>query len=251
MSGGSGGGQGGIGLSVVVPMFNEAARIPRSLPSMAAWLRGRDFSCELLAVDDGSTDATARVADRLLCEAAGGALVLTRLLRHERNRGKGAAVRTGFAAARGRRVLMCDADESAPIAEASKLLAAADAEGAALVIGSRAAPGARVEALPHRVALGRVFQAFTRLLGLPPVADSQCGFKLYDLALARRIAEEGAEDGYLMDIEHLLIARRAGARVAETGVVWRHQRGSKVRLLRDGLAMAAGAARLARRFRSV
>ncbi len=236
-------------LSVVVPMFNEAERIIKSIPSMSAWLRAQEWTSELLGVDDGSTDATARLADKLLCEATGASLVLTRLLQNESNRGKGAAVRHGFAESNGRWVLICDADESTPLSEASRLMTVAEETGAALTIGSRAVKGARVKALPHRVLFGRIFQKFTLMLRMPPVADSQCGFKLYDHTFAKRVALEGVEDGYLMDIEHLLMAERLGLRIAEVGVIWHHKKGSKVRLLRDGLAMAIGAVRLAKRFR--
>ena len=158
----------GIELSVVIPAYNEAARVGPSLRRAAAYLGGRGVAHELLVVDDGSRDATAEVA------AAAGA----RVLRHDRNRGKGAAVKTGVLACAGARVLLADADFSTPIEEIEKLeprLRDAD-----LVVGSRAlADSVITERQPlYRELMGKTFNLLIRCLGVRGFHDTQCGFKL-------------------------------------------------------------------------
>jgi dolichyl-phosphate beta-glucosyltransferase len=211
-----------VQLSVVIPAFNEAERLPRTLARLAAHLKGGGRSHEILVVDDGSTDETAARAR----EHADVAVVS-----NEGNRGKGYSVRRGMLLARGERRLMTDADLSTPIEELPRFLARMD-EGADVVIASRAVPGARIEVHQpwYRENAGRLFNLGVRLLLLPGIHDTQCGFKLFTAAAARVAFSESRLDGFSFDVEALYVARRRGFRVAELPVTWRNDAASRVGL---------------------
>jgi len=240
---------GGIGLSVVVPMYREEVRIGRTLgdlvPSLERGVPGLDGASELILVDDGSEDGTKAAVEPWIREAASGRLARVRLVRHGANRGKGAGVRTGLLASEGRWRLIMDADNSCRVDQVAGLLAVALDSGAALVAGSRRAPGAVVSASVGRRITGWAFQGALSALGMRLLSDTQCGFKLYRADAAEWIARRAREDGWCFDLEHLMLARRGGFGIAEVGVVWDHREGSNVRALRDGLAMVwrAGALR--------
>jgi dolichyl-phosphate beta-glucosyltransferase len=213
-------------LSVVNPAFNEAPRIESAIERVSAFLDGRGGSWELIVVDDGSRDPTAELVERLAARRAN-----VRLLKLDRNRGKGAALRAGVAATRGRRVLMMDADLATPIEELPALEAALE-QGAAVVAGSRAVAGARIARSQSRlrVLLGRAGNLWIRSLAVPGIHDTQCGFKLFDGEIARRLFALAREDRFGIDVEVLCLARRAlRVPVSEVGVTWRHYEGSKVR----------------------
>jgi len=218
---------------VVIPAFNEAARLPPYLDDVVAYFEGRGQPYEVLVVDDGSTDATAQRV-----EAAAARWPAVRLLRRRRNRGKGAAVRSGMLAATGERRLFTDADGATPIAEVKRLEAALDA-GADVAVGSRvvADPSVSVTARHHRVAAGRVFNWLVARSGLRGIADSQCGFKAFTAAAADDLFGQLRTDGFGFDVELLLRAQAAGYRVAEVAVNWADQEGSKVGVLRNGPGM--------------
>ena len=209
-------------LSVVIPAYNEERRLPESLAKIRAFLETRGQSFEIVVADDGSRDATAAVA-----EAKGGAA--TRVLRGETNRGKGHAVRTGMLAARGERRLMTDADLSTPIEEIVHLEGRL-ASGSDVAIGSRAVRGARIEVRQGRFreTAGRAFNVLVRLLLLPGIRDTQCGFKLFTARAAQAVFEPVRLDGFSFDVEALYVARRAGLRVAEVPVVWRNDAATRV-----------------------
>jgi dolichyl-phosphate beta-glucosyltransferase len=227
-------------LSVVLPAFNEERRLPATLERIATFLAARPDWCpaELIVVDDGSTDGTVAAA-RATTAPAGVELAVVAL---GANRGKGAAVRAGLASARGARVLISDADLATPIEELDTLAARA----VPLAVGSRAVRreliGTR-QPLPRDL-LGRSFNLFLRLLGLTVLHDTQCGFKLLDGELARRLAAELRLDGFAFDVELLARAARTGAAIAEVPVRWNHVEESRVRPLRHGLAMLADAVRV-------
>lgn len=211
-------------LSVVIPAFNEADRLPKTLARLREWLSDSHPLHEIVVVDDGSVDGTADVAR----EAGGESLVL---IRHTPNRGKGYAVRRGMLAAKGERRLMTDADLSTPIEELPQLMAELD-RGVQVAIGSRAVEGARVEVHQgaFREVMGRVFNRLVQTLLLPGLQDTQCGFKLFTGHAAEQAFGASRLDGFSFDVEALYIARRRGLRIAEVPVVWRNDEASRVSL---------------------
>jgi len=219
-------------ISVVIPAYNEADRLEATLQAVDIWLRQYGAQAEVIVVDDGSSDATGELAQRW----QGGELPL-RVLRHERNRGKGAAVRTGVLAARGELILVTDADLSTPIEEAAKLLALID--GRDVVIGSRAAPGAdlRVPQGWLRQLLGKSFNRILRIAGMTTYRDTQCGFKLWRSGAAHAVFSSSRIDGFAFDVEVLLLAQRGGYHLAEVGVEWRNSPQSRVRMVSDSVKM--------------
>lgn len=222
-------------LSVVVPAYNEARRIAPYLQSILAYLSGRGLSFEILVVDDGSSDETAALVEQI-----GARNQPIRLIRLPRNSGKGAAVRAGMQAARGAFQLYADADGATPIQEL-EWLEAAIKDGADLAIGSRTLASRdnryRVKARLHRTVLGNLFNRIVRRLGIEHIHDTQCGFKLFRQAVAQDLFSVARVNGYGFDLELLYVAQRRGYRIAEVPINWTDQPGSKVRVLRDGLAM--------------
>ena len=219
-------------LSIVVPAFNEAARIGGSIEKIDAFMRQSPLSFELIVVDDGSADNTADIVRQAHAKGL-------RLVRNERNHGKGYTVRQGVLAASGKYVLFTDADLSAPIEEVNKLLDVAMKEGADVVIGSRAVDRKSIERhqSPLRELGGIIFNFMVRLLLGLRLQDTQCGFKLFHRQKSRRIFEEQTTSGFGFDPELLFLAKRNGLKIRETAVRWSHAEGSKVKFLRDGILM--------------
>jgi len=219
-------------LSIVIPAYNEARRLPRTLARIRAWLEGQSRSAEIIVVDDGSTDGTAAVLESSRAEFAN-----LRLIAHARNRGKGASVRTGFLEARGRIVLVTDADLSAPIAEADKLLAALGSYDAA--IGSRAVDRSLIEVHQSRARelAGILFNFAVRVITGLPFVDTQCGFKAFLRERAQIAFEQQRTEGFGFDPELLFLCRRHGLEIVEVPVRWAHDADTRVRVLRDGLRM--------------
>jgi len=222
-------------LSVVIPAYNEAARLPPYLRQVTAYLGARGKPYEVLVVDDGSSDETAALVEKVRAEEPA-----VRLIRLPQNGGKGQAVRTGMRQARGRLRLFADADGAAPIQELERLETALGA-GAQVAIGSRFLasrdPRYTVRARWHRSVLGNLFNGVIQRLGLAGIADTQCGFKLFPAAVAEDLFSVSRVDGYGLDLEVLFLARRRGYRIAEVPINWTDQPGSKVRIWRDGLRM--------------
>jgi dolichyl-phosphate beta-glucosyltransferase len=228
---------GGPYLSIIVPAYNEAARLPETLRTILAYLDRQTFASEVLVVDDGSTDETAAIAEALLTPARG------RVLR-EPHRGKGATVRAGMMAARGARILFTDADLAVPIEETERLLGALD-RGYGVAIGSREGAGASREGEPaFRHIMGRVFNRLVQLLAVPGINDTQCGFKLFRAeavaAILPRLRLYGPDAPVVhgarvtgVDVEVLAIARRQRFRIREEPVRWRYGVNSKVRPVAD------------------
>jgi dolichyl-phosphate beta-glucosyltransferase len=216
-------------LSIVVPAFNEERRLGPTLSRLRDYLGRR--KAEVLVVDDGSTDATAALVQGLAKRWKG-----LRLLSLGANAGKGAAVRRGVEEARGRRILFSDADLSTPIEELPRLEAAL-ASGFAVAIGSRALDRARVGVRQpfYREAGGRLFNKLVQALTVAGIEDTQCGFKLFDAAAAKRLFARQQVPRFGFDVELLYLARRCGYRIAELPVRWENSPETKVRPVRDGL----------------
>ena len=221
-------------LSVVIPAYNEELRLPATLERVAQYLQGLQRRAEILVVDDGSTDRTAERAGEF---ARAGAMV--RLLKNPGNRGKGYSVRHGMLEAQGEWVLFSDADLSAPIEESDKLLAAAQAGGYDVAIGSRALDRSLigVHQSIFRENAGRIFNALMRGMTGLPYADTQCGFKLFRRAAAQAIFRRQLLDRFGFDVEVLYLARKLGFRAVEVPVRWNHSEGTRVSMFRDSLDM--------------
>ncbi len=216
-------------LSVVIPAFNESRRLPPTLRTVDKYLRDAHRRSELIIVDDGSTDDTAAAVDNMIREG-----LKLHLLRHDRNRGKGAAVRTGMLAASGAMVLFTDADLSTPIADVERLISALEA-GADVAIGSRALDRSLIEVHQPwiRDRMGRVFNMFVQAILLPGLKDTQCGFKLFRGDVARELFGSARVNRFAWDVEVLYLARRRGYPIAEVPVLWFNSPESKVSVWRD------------------
>jgi dolichyl-phosphate beta-glucosyltransferase len=232
-------------LSIVVPAYNEQERLVASLDRIAAYLDGSGIDAEILVVDDGSKDATAEVGAKALGSRRG------RVLRNGENRGKGASVRRGVLEARGRFVLLTDADLSTPIEEHAKLAALIRDRDLDVVIGSRALPDSDVQLRQAwlRQSMGRIFNTIMRGVTGLPYRDTQCGFKLMDRERVRPIFEKMVVDRFAFDVELLFLCARFGLAVAEAPVIWRNAAGSKVSVLVDPLNMIVDVLRVRWRFR--
>jgi len=224
---------GPLTLSIVIPAFNEERRLPTTLDVVFAWLDTTAYrDAEVLVVDDGSSDNTAAAVES---RAAGEPRL--RLVRNPGNRGKGYAIRHGMLEAKGDWILFSDADLSAPIEEFPKLLAAAEEQGAAIAIGSRALDRSLigVHQSQWREISGIVFNRIMRLITGLPFADTQCGFKLFRREAARRVFPLQRLDGFSFDVEDLFVARTLGIPTIEVPVRWNNVEGTKVGLL-QGIA---------------
>ncbi len=233
-------------LTIVIPAYNEAALIESTLEAVAAFVRERGLDTEVLVIDDGSTDGTGQLA-RQAMERLG---LSGRVIRQEPNAGKGMAVRRGMLEAAGRLILMTDADLSTPLEEYDKLRQAI-AQGADIAIASRAVPGARLEPPQPwwRQSLGQLFAFVRRMIVLPGLRDTQCGFKLWRREPAREAFSRQTIIGWAFDAEVLYIADRLGYRIAELPVLWRNRRESKVRVLRDAPSVLRDLLTIRRRHR--
>jgi len=222
-----------LSVSIVIPAYNERADIEATVDAALAYLGRSGLAGEVVVVDDGSSDDTAELVARYA-----GRHPQVRLLRNERNRGKGYSVRRGVMEARGEVVLFSDADGSTPLSEAAKLLAAIGS-GAHVAIGSRALPDSDV-AQPQpwfRRAMGWVFRNIVRLIVLRGFRDTQCGFKAFRREAAREIFRRQTLEGFAFDVEVLFIAKALGYHIAEVPVRWLDSHDSRVHPLRDPAKM--------------
>ncbi|MEN6559429.1 MAG: dolichyl-phosphate beta-glucosyltransferase [Acidobacteriota bacterium] len=233
-------------LSVVIPAYKAEARIAGTLAAVGACLDARPFASEIIVVDDGSPDRTAAAARAALAGRAS-----SRVLRQDRNLGKGATVREGVLAASGEIILFCDDDLSTPIDELDEALAALEG-GADAVIGSRAHPDSEIRIRQRRPRewLGKAFNLLVRLFVLEGYRDTQCGFKAFRRAAARDVFARLRTSGFGFDVEILALCRDLGYRVVEIPIVWRDARPSRVRILGGSWGMLKDLWRLRRLRRS-
>jgi glycosyltransferase involved in cell wall biosynthesis len=219
-------------LSIVIPAYNEERRLPRALERIREYVSGKQIEAEVLVVDDGSRDGSAKVAREWSARWPA-----VRLVSNVRNRGKGYSVRHGMLEARGRIALFTDADLSAPIEEADKLLAAL--ANADVAIGSRALDRSliTVHQSQLRELAGILFNWIVRTITGVPFRDTQCGFKAFVLERARILFEQQKIEDFGFDPEILFLAKRHGLLAVEIPVRWAHDPATKVRVFRDSLRM--------------
>jgi glycosyltransferase involved in cell wall biosynthesis len=223
-------------LSIIIPAYNEQSRLPRAFERIRSYLAshgGREGQVEILVVDDGSSDGTARTVAEWARELPG-----VRLIPNGVNRGKGFSVRHGMLEARGRIALFTDADLSAPIEEADKLFAAIES-GADVAIGSRALDRSLIFVHQSRLRelAGIIFNGFVRALTGLSFGDTQCGFKAFRREPCRIIFEQQRIERFGFDPEILFLAKHHGLRSAEVPVRWAHDAATKVHVLRDSVMM--------------
>ena len=220
--------------SLIIPAFNEEARIGVTLRTVLAYFDAQAYAAEVIVVDDGSADRTREVIASL---AWPGATPL-RCIQFERNRGKGAAVKAGMAGAHGAYRIFYDADGSTPIEEVEKLWPAFEA-GADVVIGSRSLPGSEVAVRQkwYRERMGKVFNFLLRMVGLTEFPDTQCGFKAFSAAACAVIFPRQTIGRYSFDVELLAIARAHGLRIDQVPIRWLNEPKSRVDPLRDSTRM--------------
>ena len=221
--------------SLVIPCFNEAARIGKTLRTTLDYLAGAAPESELIVVNDGSTDATGSIIREVLSNTK----IATRLLENFPNRGKGAAVRSGLLAAQKPIGLFSDADLSTPLEETPKLIEPIANREIDIGFGSRAIDRSLIgQRQPwRREQAGRIFNLLVRVATGLPFWDTQCGFKAFRLDVCRPIIEAARIEGFAFDVELLYLAQRAGLRIREIPVRWNHSEGSKVRFFHDSLGM--------------
>jgi dolichyl-phosphate beta-glucosyltransferase len=227
-----------LALSLVIPAYNEQARLPYTLSEIEAYVCRAQLDCEVIVVDNGSRDNTSSVVQ----QAAAGFRQL-RLLRTD-GRGKGRAVRTGAMAARGEVVLFADADLSWSVEDLSRFSELVDDRNP-VVIGSREGTDARRIGEPgYRHLMGRVFNQVVQALAVPGIEDSQCGFKAFSADAARAIFSRQRIDGFGFDVEVLYLARRLGFGVRVVPLRWEHKENSRVAPVADTLGMLSDVLRV-------
>jgi dolichyl-phosphate beta-glucosyltransferase len=221
-----------IFLSIIIPAYNEEGRLPGTLRQVSDFLSTQSYSSEVLVIENGSSDHTLQVAQEFAQSYP-----QLRVLQCTK-RGKGLAVRQGMLAARGEYRFMCDADLSMPIAEVSRFLPP-KLNDIDIAIASRETPGAVRYHEPHyRHIVGRVYNGLIRLVALPGLQDTQCGFKCFRGGLVEELFSRQTLGGWSFDVELLFIARRRGYHIAEVPIAWEYNPGSKVNVLRDSFRMA-------------
>ncbi|MGO8950499.1 MAG: dolichyl-phosphate beta-glucosyltransferase [Ktedonobacterales bacterium] len=218
-------------LSIIIPAYNEAERLPENLRNLRTFLESCPFGSEVIVVDNGSSDATAELVRQASADWPALRLIQTS------GRGKGLAVRLGLLAAEGVYSFFCDADFSMPIPEITRFLPP-QLEGAPLAIGTREGPAAnRVGEPLRRHLMGRAYNALVRRLVLPGIQDSQCGFKCLRADIGRQLASVLIIDGWGFDVELLTVARRWGYHIVEVPVDWHYSPSSRIRPLLDSWRM--------------
>ena len=223
-------------LSIVIPAFNEESRLGDSVRQILAYLSQENPSAELIVVDDGSSDATAKVAETVCAEFPA---VETKVIRYDENRGKGFAVKTGLLAAVGEIALFTDADLSTPISETPKLVEPIEKGEFDVTFGSRALDRNLIGTHQpwRREQGGKVFNLIVRSLTGLPFWDTQCGFKAFNMQKFRPLLDVMTIDRFGFDVEFLYVAHHKGLRLQEIPVRWNHCEGTTVSVFRDSQRM--------------
>ena len=225
-------------LSIIIPAYNEERRLPPTLTKISDFLRGQPYSTEVLVVENGSNDRTSAVVEEFIATHAQAEDRLQIRLLHS-SQGKGAAVKHGMLNAQGEYRFICDADLAMPIDEIVKFLPPVAVRGSFdVAIASREAPGSiRYDEPPYRHLMGRVFNWLVRVMAVPGIQDTQCGFKMFTRETAQIVFPLQQLDGYAFDVEVLYIARLHNLHLIEVPIHWHHQTDSRVRPLQDTFSM--------------
>ena len=218
-------------LSIIIPAYNEEKRLPHSLAQVDSFVQAQSYPVELIVVNNNSSDGTPRIAEDFAQNHP-----YARVL-HQPIQGKGAAVKTGMIAGHGDYLLICDADFSMPVDEIHKFLPPL-LDSYDVAIASREAPGAkRINEPAYRHLMGRIFNWLVRILAIPRIQDTQCGFKSFRQEAAHDIFSLQTIDGWGFDVEVLFIAFEHGCRVVEVPITWYYHPQSRISPVRDSIAM--------------
>ncbi len=218
-------------LSIIIPAYNEARRLPETLPLVIKFVSEQEYSAEIVVVDNNSSDSTRAIAEEL-----GEDYAFVKVL-SEPAQGKGAAVRTGMREASGDYLFMADADLSMPIDEVSRFLPP-NLSDYDVAIASREVEGAvRYDEPGYRHLMGRVFNLVVKLLAVPGFQDTQAGFKCFKREAALDILSKQTIDGWAFDVELLFIARRSGYRIVEVPINWYFRANSRINPIADAIDM--------------
>ena len=222
-----------IYLSVVIPAFNEEERIEETLSEIELYLKKQDYPYEIIVVDDGSEDNTAKLIRNSTAYNH-----TVHLLWNEGNKGKGYSVKRGMLEARGEYILFSDADLSTPVEEVEELMPWFD-RGYDIVIGSRGLPQSNIVIHQplYRETMGRIFNLLVQLLTIKGIKDTQCGFKCFRGDVARDIFNRQTLSGFSFDVEVLYIATKLNYRIKEVPINWYNSPRTKVNALTDSLKM--------------
>ena len=217
-------------LSIIIPAYNEANRLPQTLEQVFAFLEGESYLSEVIIVENGSSDQTLPLAQKL-CEKYPNLRVL-----HNEKAGKGLAVQRGMLEAEGEYRIFCDADFSMPVEEIRRFIPPQlDTD---IVIASREVKGAvRYDEPEYRHFTGRIFNILIRILALPKLHDTQCGFKGFRAEIAEDLFQYQSIEGWAFDVEILFIARMRGYKIVELPIPWYYNDESKISVLRDSFRM--------------
>jgi glycosyltransferase involved in cell wall biosynthesis len=218
-------------LSIIIPAYNEADRLPISLRQIDSFVQAQTYSIEVIVVNNNSRDATGQIARDFAADHP----YLSVL--DEPRQGKGAAVQTGMLAGSGQYLMFCDADFSMPVEEINKFVPPA-LDGYAVAIASREIAGSkRVDEPAYRHFMGRVFNFMVKVLAIPNVQDTQCGFKAFRREVVQDVFRFQTIDGWGFDVEVLFIALQRGYRMIEVPITWTYQPQSRVNPIRDSIMM--------------
>ena len=223
-----------IDLSIIIPAYNEEARIASTLETILCNAEGSDRRVEIIIVDDHSQDNTEQIIKHFVKNST-----VVKYIRNSHNRGKGYSVKQGVLVAQGDYILFTDADNSTPIEEVEKLLFLIQAGRCDIAIGSRALALSKIEIKQpfYRMAMGKIFNIFVRMILGINIRDSQCGFKCFPKKIAKRIFSLQHLERFCFDAELIFIAKLKKYRVKEVPIVWRNSEASKVNPIKDSTRM--------------
>ncbi|MCX5848969.1 MAG: glycosyltransferase family 2 protein [Deltaproteobacteria bacterium] len=221
-------------LSVLIPVYNERKRIRDTIKRVIIYFENTEPDFELILINDGSTDETLQI-----CVEQAGAEQRIRVISYPVNRGKGYAILRGLKAAQGELLLFMDADMATPLKEYLKLREIMFSEKLDLVLGARVKDETDIAVHNpiYRRFVGRIFNMFVRMIVLPHIKDSQCGFKLYTRSAYQAIASRQVIHDFSFDVEHLYITRKLGLKIKEVGVQWSNVANTTVSVFRSALPM--------------
>ncbi|MCM8767179.1 MAG: glycosyltransferase family 2 protein [Candidatus Omnitrophica bacterium] len=220
-------------ISIVIPAYNEEKRILKTIEKIYKYFKNKNYDFEIIVVDDGSKDKTFEIVEKF---AKNKKEII--ILKHPKNLGKGAAVRTGVLSASGNFILFTDADLSTPIEEFEKLKEKIE-NGYDIAIGSRGLKDSKI-VIPqpfYRRIIGKIFPILVRLIVIKDFKDTQCGFKLFKKEQGKKIFSQLKTGGFAFDVEVLAKAKKEGYKIAEVGIVWYNSPRSSVRILKDSFRM--------------